>query len=104
MGFGKKFIRYVHCLLGNARPFVFLNGMLTPSIYLKRSIRQGCPWAPLMFVIVVDALGWLVDSDLNKGDINGLQISCAPNQLCLLKFVDNTNSFVHNDPHSIESF
>ena len=50
MGFGKIFIKYVHCLFSNAITFVALNGKLSPAITLKRSIRQGCPLSPLLFV------------------------------------------------------
>ena len=99
-----SFIRSVHCLLGNARTLVSLNGTLTPSIILKRSIRQGCPLAPLLFVIVADALGWLVQDAMVKGDIKGIHIEGNPKDLCLQQFVDDTNALIHNDPTSVDSF
>lgn len=72
IGFGKSFIHYVHCLFDNARTTVALNGKLSsPPIILKRSIRQGCPLAPLLFVIVADALGWLVKHRMEAGELIG---------------------------------
>lgn len=102
--FGKTFIRYVHCLFGNDRTFVALNGKLSPAILLRRSIIQGCPLAPLLFVIVADALGWLVQDAISSGTIKGISILGNDKDLCLQQFVDDTNSFVHNDPCYVNSF
>ncbi|MCO5548209.1 hypothetical protein L7F22_001666 [Adiantum nelumboides] len=83
---------------------VALNGHLTPSIILKRSIRQGCPLAPLLFVIVADALGWLVQDSLNQGLIKGLPIFGNPKDLCLQQFADDTNAIIQNNPTSVDAF
>ena len=104
MGFGKTFTKYVHCLFGNAKTFVALNGQLSPSISLMRSIRQGCPLAPLLFVMVADALGWLVQDAIQQGQIQGVAIPGIEKDLCLQQFADDTNSFIHNDSVSVSSF
>ncbi|MCO5548935.1 hypothetical protein L7F22_002399 [Adiantum nelumboides] len=48
---GKQFIKFILVLFGNALAKVAVNGELTGCISLKRSIRQGCPIAPSLFVI-----------------------------------------------------
>ena len=104
MGFGKNFIKGVHCLLGNARTLVSLNGSLSPAITLRRSIRQGCPLAPLLFVIVADALGWLIQDSLSAGLIKGVPVPGITKHLCLQQFADDTNSFIRNEQESVDNF
>ena len=94
MGMGRNFIKSVHCLLAKAKTYVALNGTLSPAIYLKRSIRQGCPFAPLLFVIIADALGWLVQDAISKNLIRGIQLPRKDQDLCLQQLVDDTNAFV----------
>ena len=59
MGFGKNYIRYVHCLFGNARTLVSLNGNLSPAIYLKRSIRQDALLPPCFLSLLLTLLDGL---------------------------------------------
>lgn len=81
-----------------------LNGEISPSIILRRSIRQGCPLAPLLFVIVADALGWLIRDAITAGHTNGLNIPGAQQDLCLQQFADDTNAFLQNDPQTTTCF
>ena len=83
VGLGKKFINYTHMLLGNASSIVAFNGSLSQPIQLKRSIRQGCPLAPLLFVIVADSLGWLVQQSMAQGKIQGIPITPINKEFCL---------------------
>lgn len=53
---------------------ISINRELTDAIILARSIRQGCPLAPLLFAISSDALGWLIKDCMSKGHIKGLSI------------------------------
>jgi hypothetical protein len=52
----------VNTLFTNAFAFVSINNALSPWILLHRSIRQGCPSAPYLYVLMVDALGYLLES------------------------------------------
>ena len=58
MGFGNDFIDYVqNSLLGTElRMRTNLPGRTTPTVMMHRAIKQGCPLAPLLFVIVMDEL------------------------------------------------
>lgn len=62
---------------------VALNGNLTHPISLKRSIKQGYPLAPLLFVIVADALGWMVQNSMQSGKLQGIPISSFDKEFCL---------------------
>lgn len=98
-GLGRNFCKSVNILLGNARAKIALNGTLIEAISLKRSIRQGCPLASLFFVIVADALGWLVEDALLTGTLQGIQIPGCSKVLCLQQFADDTNALIINTRH-----
>lgn len=57
LGFGPYFRKVVGTLLGNASASVVLNGEFTPTFPISRSVRQGCPLAPFLFLIVMETLG-----------------------------------------------
>ena len=69
MGCGENFCIMVKTLLGNATVRVNVNGELTESFKLSRSIRQGCPLAPLLYAIAADGLTWLVRGKMEQGKI-----------------------------------
>ncbi|MCO5550845.1 hypothetical protein L7F22_004338 [Adiantum nelumboides] len=56
MGFGSLFLGMVKTLFQNASASVHINGYISDSFQLVRSIRQGCPLAPLLFAITTDPL------------------------------------------------
>ena len=102
MGRSKNFIKYVHVPLGNATTHIALNGQLTQGIKLKKSIRQGCPLAPLLFVNAADPLGWLVQDKMKHGLIKGIPVvDVFKYDLCLEQFVDDTNPLMLNDNQSV---
>lgn len=53
-GFGDNFIRWVNILLQDAGARIIVNGELTEWVSISRSVRQGCPLAPALYVILTD--------------------------------------------------
>ncbi|KAH7415806.1 hypothetical protein KP509_14G061700 [Ceratopteris richardii] len=104
LGLGRRFIKFVSTLFGNAFSRVSMNGHMSEPFKLTRSIRQGCPLAPLLFAIASDALGWLVKDALTEGKINGVSIPNSPTPLCLQMFADDTNVVLKNDNQSLTKF
>lgn len=60
MGFGPFFCRWIEILCSDAAAEIIVNGDLTRLIRLFRSVRQGCPLAPYLFVLVADLFILLV--------------------------------------------
>ncbi|GBG86942.1 hypothetical protein CBR_g44395 [Chara braunii] len=71
MGFGENFCAWIIAMYTHASSAVMINGHLSEPFPLTRSLRQGCPLAPLVFVLQMEVL-------LNKirqhSDIRGLQL------------------------------
>jgi hypothetical protein len=51
----------VNALIFNVYAFVYVNGVFQDKIMLHKLIRQGCALAPYLYVLVVDALGYLLE-------------------------------------------
>ena len=57
MGFHPTWVRQVMSLNLNASAAVVVNGVQSKTFRLQRSVRQGCPLAPYLFLLTVDVLG-----------------------------------------------
>ena len=60
MGFHNKWIEQVMSLNENAAAAVIVNGEISKTFRLQRSVRQGCPLAPYLFLLTVDVLGQML--------------------------------------------
>ena len=103
MGCGAKFCSMVKTLLGNALARVSINGNLSNSFWLSRSIRQGCTLAPLLYVVATDRLNWLIQDRIQDGCLNDVMLGNG-SQVCIELFADDTNSMVVNEARSITYF
>ncbi|MCO5563516.1 hypothetical protein L7F22_017160 [Adiantum nelumboides] len=104
MGFGPMLIRFVRTLFGQARARIAFNGLLSNFFELNRSVRQGCPLAPLLFAISVDGLNCLVKARMSEGKIKGIQLPNSKGQQCLSQFADDTNGLIANEEESLWEF
>lgn len=60
MGFNHKWVKQVMSLNINASAAVVVNGAQSKTFRLQRSVRQGCPLAPYLFLLTVDVLGQML--------------------------------------------
>lgn len=87
MGFADTWIQQMMSLNMNASAAIIVNGAQSKTFKLQRSIRQGCPLAPYLFLLTVDVLGQMLQHpDCN---VKGLRL---PDNLCITNqmFADNT--------------
>lgn len=103
-GFVQNFIAQILTLFGNARARISINGALSPTLCLKRAIRQGCPLAPLLYAIATDGLSWLVEDRISKHRIESIKLPQSSKQMCLQLFVDDMNALVANKEASLKEF
>jgi retron-type reverse transcriptase len=64
-GFDNKWISWIVSLLHSSSTKIMVNGDLTDHIYHMRGLRQGDHVSPLLFVLVMDCLGRLIDKAQN---------------------------------------
>lgn len=102
-GFPTELYNYVKILLKDAFAMIEVNGNLSHPIHLSRSIRQGRPLAPALFVIVSDALYQLLRDDTLSPRVHSITL---PDDLELLNihFVDDTSIFLELSRNNILCF
>lgn len=62
-------------LLKNASATIMLNGKPTDSFPIERGVRQGCPLAPYLFLLIGEALHIAVTKEQKQGNIQGIRLS-----------------------------
>ncbi len=57
----KEFINMVKLLFKNAEAIICINGSITKAFKIRRGVRQGCPLAPYLFILVDEVLNFMVE-------------------------------------------
>ena len=60
LGFHSQWIKQVMSLNANTAASIIVNGEISETFRLQRSVRQGCPLAPYLFLLTVDVLGQML--------------------------------------------
>lgn len=81
-----------------------LNGRATTPIALKRSVRQGCPLLPLLFILAFDVLRALIQRALDTQALRGVFFPQTGHELLQNMFVDNCSAIIQALLHYAEKF
>jgi exonuclease III len=98
MGFAETWVQRVMSLNLNASAAIIVNGEQSQTFKLERSVRQGCPLAPYLFLLTVDVLGQMLQHPGN--DVKGLRLpddSTITNQM----FADDTLLLLDGTPDNL---
>ena len=68
----EEFIERVKLLLVNATAAVNLNGNPGGNFKVERGVRQGCPLAPYLFLIVGEILTHMIKKAVAEGRLRGV--------------------------------
>jgi len=71
-GIPDDFIRLVKLLLQDASAVVSFNGKMTKSFSIDRGVRQGCPLAPYLILLVGEFLNIATKEEQRLGRIHGI--------------------------------
>jgi len=72
LGFCPQWIRWVSSLYISASSAIKLNGVEGSTFPLAKSVRQGCPLSPYLFILAIDVLGHMLDD--HRFGVEGLAL------------------------------
>lgn len=62
-GFSDKFVQFIRCLYAATSSQFVVNATLSDPLQIQSGIRQGCPLAPLLFILAAEILSLAIHQD-----------------------------------------
>lgn len=101
-GFPEIFCQSVKVLLRDSHAQVEVNGLISHPFELSRSIRQGYPLAPTLFVIASDALYYLLRDNSHSPRVKGISLP-DDSELINIQFADDTTLFFELSKENLDA-
>lgn len=101
LGIGMRFINMCKILFKDASALVGLNGRPTMQFAIDQGVRQGCPLAPYVFIVVADVMAHAMRAAVERGDIQGIQLPDGNKQQLNVQYADDTSFTVQATPQSV---
>ncbi|XP_026419431.1 uncharacterized protein LOC113315356 [Papaver somniferum] len=103
MGFGSKWRKWISCCVEFTRFSILINGSAAGYSKSKKGIRQGDPISPFLFLLVGEALNFMIKRAQEQGLLSGFQVK--PNGLLVshLQFADDTLIFLDADIEQVKN-
>jgi hypothetical protein len=99
LGFSRTWIHWVSSLYKEATSAIKINGLPGPDFKLQRSVRQGCPLAPYLFILAIDVLSHMLGDP--KYGVEGLSLprgGLIRDQM----FADDTALYLQGSPANLD--
>ena len=76
-GFSVKWRRWISFCLSTVRFSILINGSPHRFFGILRMLRQGDPLSPLLFVLVMEAIGKMLDNAVLEGRLSGFNVGVS---------------------------
>ena len=100
LGFPESFVNWLMILYKNSQSCLCINGVISSSFEINRSVRQGCPLSMLLFVIFQEPLYLAIK---NNKEIPSPKL---PNEMCikLQGYADDSTIFICDEESLVTVF
>ena len=105
--FGSKFRSWVKMIFKHARTSVLTNGFRTSYFQISRSMRQGCPISPLLYILQAEPLACAIRKNENIIGISLPYINPATGkqtEVKVVSYVDDAQFFNSSEESIVETF
>jgi len=99
LSFASQWIHWVRSLYHSATSAIKLNGVVGGSFPLARSVRQGCPLAPYLFILATDVLGHMLEDQRFR--VKGLSLPRG-GRIIEQTFADDTALYLQGSQANME--
>jgi len=89
IGIPDTFTHIVQMLLQDASASVLINGQISSSFAIQRGVRQGCPLAPYLFLLVGEAFNVAAKENQRLGKIQGIQLPESEDRQLLFQYAND---------------
>jgi hypothetical protein len=89
-GFPIKWINWVMSIVREGRVCINVNGERSDYFRTYRGLRQRDTLFPLLFNIVADALGVMLQSAISKGQLSGMITDLIPGGVSRIQYANDT--------------
>ena len=102
MDIDEQFVGWVKLLFGSATTAVNLNGQPGKEFKIERGVRQGCPLAPYLFLIVGEVLTHLIKKTERKRRIRGITLSGGRRRQHIIQYADDSAFMIQDEKTFID--
>ena len=100
LGFEQQWIHGVAAFYRDASSQVLMAGSLGKSFRMTRSVRQGCPLAPYLFIIAAEALHYHIGD--RYWQIQSLPLPEDAGMMLDTEYADDTTTYVKGDANNLD--
>lgn len=90
MGFNERWLSWINCIFSSGKLSILLNGVPGRTFHCKKSVRQGDPLSPLIYVLAADLLQSAINNAFRQGHIQ-LPFPCpGQTDYPVIQYTDDT--------------
>jgi hypothetical protein len=100
-GFLAKFIEMAKMLFKEASAMVKINGSQIRTFDIGCGVRQGCPLAPYMFLVVAEVINAMRKVEIGLGKVKGVLLPGGTKQQVIAQYADDTSLILLGKEESV---
>jgi len=85
-GFGEKWRDWIEHCISKVQFSIFVNGTSSEFFSSFRGMRKNDPLSLLLFVVVMEALSWMMIVTMDRGLLIGFSMASRKNPVCSVSF------------------
>jgi hypothetical protein len=102
-GIPREFTHMTQLLFGGANACVSVNGKLTRKFPINQGVRQGCPLAPYLFLIIGEVLNLCIKAEVEVGRIRGITLPGALEQQTIAQYADDSSLTLRGEENIVSN-